>query len=90
MAVHEAGHALAAYLLPGADPQNRITIIPRGRSLGMTEQMPKEERHNYTQDYLENRIVILLGGRAAEKIRLMISVLGPPTISNRLLFWPDK
>ena len=69
VAVHEAGHALAAYLLPGADPLNRITIIPRGRSLGMTEQMPKEERHNYTQDYLENRIVILLGGRAAEKIR---------------------
>lgn len=68
VAVHEAGHALTAYLLPGADPLNRITIIPRGRSLGMTEQMPKEERHNFTQDYLENRLVILLGGRAAERI----------------------
>lgn len=68
VAIHEAGHALTAHLLPGADPLNRITIIPRGRSLGMTEQMPSEERHNYTQDYLEDRIIILLGGRAAEKI----------------------
>ncbi len=68
VACHEAGHALAAHLLPGADPLKRITIIPRGRSLGMTEQMPAEERHNYTQDYLENRIVILLGGRCAEKL----------------------
>ena len=68
IACHEAGHALVAHSLPGADPLKRITIIPRGRSLGMTEQMPKEERHNYTQDYLENRIMILLGGRCAEKL----------------------
>lgn len=69
VAYHEAGHALTAYYSPHSDPVNKVSIIPRGRSLGMTEQLPTEDRHNYTQQYLEERVCILLGGRAAEKIK---------------------
>ncbi len=68
VAYHEAGHALTALMLPGADPLNKVTIIPRGRSLGATEQVPKEDRHNYGKTYLLNRIVVMLGGRAAEQV----------------------
>jgi cell division protease FtsH len=68
IACHEAGHAMLAKLLPGADPLQKVTIIPRGRSLGSTEQIPEEERHNIKRDYLLNRLAIMLGGRAAEKI----------------------
>ncbi len=68
VAYHEAGHALTTLMLPGADPLNKVTIIPRGRSLGATEQVPKEDRHNYGKTYLLNRIVVMLGGRAAEQI----------------------
>jgi cell division protease FtsH len=67
-AYHEAGHALASWLLPGADPLQKVTIIPRGLSLGATEQAPAEDRFTYTQNYLLLRIAILLSGRAAEKI----------------------
>jgi cell division protease FtsH len=65
---HEAGHALLAELLPGADPLQKVTIIPRGHSLGATEQIPEEDRHNLKRTYLLDRIAIILGGRAAEKI----------------------
>ncbi|MGD8472447.1 MAG: cell division protein FtsH, partial [Desulfobacteraceae bacterium] len=68
IACHEAGHALLAKLLPGTDPLQKVTIIPRGRSLGATEQIPEEERHNIKRSYLLNRLAIMLGGRAAEKI----------------------
>jgi cell division protease FtsH len=68
IAYHEAGHALLAELLPGADPLQKVSIIPRGRALGATEQIPEEDRHNLKRSYLLNRIAILLGGRAAEKI----------------------
>lgn len=68
IAYHEAGHALLARLLPGTDPVKKVTIIPRGRSLGATEQMPEEDRHNLDRTYLLNRIAITLGGRAAEKL----------------------
>jgi len=68
IAYHEAGHALMARLLPGADPLQKVSIIPRGRSLGATEQIPEEDRHNVSQHYLLNRMAILLGGRATEKI----------------------
>jgi len=68
IASHEAGHALLAKLLPGADPLQKVTIIPRGRSLGATEQIPEEERHNIKRSYMLNRLAIILGGRAAEKI----------------------
>ncbi len=69
VAYHEAGHALTAYYSPHSDPVNKVSIIPRGRSLGMTEQLPTEDRHNFSQQYLEERICILLGGRSAEKIK---------------------
>jgi cell division protease FtsH len=68
IACHEAGHALLAELLPGADPLQKVTIIPRGRSLGATEQLPQEERHNIKRSYLLNRLAIMLGGRVAEKV----------------------
>jgi cell division protease FtsH len=68
IACHEAGHALMAELLPDADPLQKVTIIPRGRSLGATEQIPEEERHNIKRSYLLDRLAIMLGGRAAEKI----------------------
>ncbi len=68
IAYHEAGHALLAKLLPGADPIEKVTIIPRGRSLGATEQIPEEDRHNFRRGYLMNRIAIMLAGREAEKI----------------------
>ena len=67
-AYHEAGHALLAMLLPGADPVHSVTIVPRGRALGVTQQLPSEEINNYSRTYLLNRVVILLGGRAAEEL----------------------
>jgi cell division protease FtsH len=68
VAYHEAGHALLAQLLPGADPLQKVSIIPRGRSLGVTEQVPEEDRYNLKRSYLLNRIAIMLGGRVAERI----------------------
>ena len=67
-AVHEAGHALLAVLLPHADPIHKVTIIPRGMALGLTVQLPVEDKHSYSRDYLEDRIAILLGGRIAEEL----------------------
>ena len=67
-AVHEAGHALLTVLLPHADPIHKVTIIPRGQALGLTVQLPVEDKHNYSRDYLEDRIAILLGGRIAEEL----------------------
>jgi len=69
-AYHEAGHALIAKLLPGTDPLHKVTIIPRGRALGLTQQLPTDEKHTYPRQYLLNSIVILLGGRAAEALVL--------------------
>jgi len=68
IAYHEAGHALVAKLTPNADPLHKVTIIPRGHSLGATEQAPEEDKFNYTRDYMLKRISIILGGRAAEKL----------------------
>ena len=67
-AYHESGHALVAKMLPGTDPIHKITIIPRGRALGLTQQLPTNEMHTYPREYLMNNISILLGGRAAEEI----------------------
>ncbi|MBP1633726.1 MAG: ftsH [Acidobacteria bacterium] len=67
-AVHEAGHALLTVLLPGADPIHKVTIIPRGMALGLTQQLPVDEKHNYARPYLDDQIAILLGGRVAEEI----------------------
>jgi cell division protease FtsH len=69
-AYHEAGHALIASLLPGADPVHKVTIIPRGRALGLTQQLPIDERHTYPKKLLINRICVLLGGRGAEELVL--------------------
>ncbi|MBA2847666.1 ATP-dependent metallopeptidase FtsH/Yme1/Tma family protein [Thermosulfuriphilus ammonigenes] len=69
-AYHEAGHALVAKLLPGTDPLHKVTIIPRGQALGLTQQLPLDERHTYPKDYLIKRLMILLGGRAAEELVL--------------------
>jgi cell division protease FtsH len=67
-AIHEAGHALLAVMLPHADPVHKVTIIPRGMALGVTMQLPEADKHNYTRDYLMDQIAILLGGRLAEEI----------------------
>jgi cell division protease FtsH len=67
-AYHESGHAIVARLLPGTDPVHKVTIIPRGRALGVTMQLPEEDRYSYTKDYLINQIAILFGGRVAEEI----------------------
>ncbi len=69
-AYHEAGHALVAYFLPDADPLHKVTIIPRGRALGVTMQLPEEDKYNYTKEYTQASITILLAGRAAEEIFL--------------------
>lgn len=67
-AFHEAGHALVATFTPGTDPLHKVTIIPRGRSLGVTMQLPTEDKHSYTKRYVENQIAILMGGRIAEEL----------------------
>ena len=69
-AYHEAGHALVAKLIPGTDPIHKVTIIPRGRALGITQQLPIDEKHNYHKEYLLNNIAILMGGRVAEELVL--------------------
>jgi cell division protease FtsH len=69
-AIHEAGHALLAVLLPHADPVHKVTIIPRGMALGLTTMLPLEDKHNYSRDYLNDQIAILLGGRLAEEITM--------------------
>jgi len=69
-AYHEAGHALVAKLLPGADPIHKVTIIPRGMALGLTQQLPMDEKHTYGKEYLLNNLVILFGGRVAEELVL--------------------
>lgn len=67
IAYHEAGHALTTLLQEGTDPLSKVTIIPRGRALGATEQVPEEDRHNLGKEYLLNRVVVMIGGRAAEE-----------------------
>jgi cell division protease FtsH len=67
-AYHEAGHAVVAALLPGADPLHKVTIIPRGRAMGVTMQLPEADRHTYTKGYLETQVAVLMGGRVAEEL----------------------
>jgi cell division protease FtsH len=67
-AYHEAGHAIVATLIPGADPIHKVSIIPRGMALGVTQQLPIDERYTYSRDYLMNEICILMGGRVAEEL----------------------
>src|SRR4029079_17118770 len=67
-AFHEAGHALVAALLPHTDPLHKVTIIPRGMALGLTQQLPTEEKHNWSRDQIESRIAVTMGGRIAEDL----------------------
>ncbi len=75
-AYHEAGHALVAYLTPGTDPLHKVTIIPRGMALGLTQQLPEHDKHNYTKEFVEGQIAILMGGRCAEKMFLDTETTG--------------
>jgi cell division protease FtsH len=68
IAYHEAGHAVLASLLPNADPLDKVTIIPRGHALGATKQIPGEDRHNFRESYLRDRIGVMLGGRVSEQL----------------------
>ncbi len=67
-AYHEAGHAVVAALLPMADPLHKVTIIPRGRAMGVTMQLPEADRHTYTKEFLETQVAVLMGGRVAEEL----------------------
>lgn len=69
-AYHEAGHALVASMLPNADPLHKVTIIPRGMALGVTMQLPLDDKHTYTRDFLEAQLAIMMGGRVAEELFL--------------------
>ena len=75
-AFHEAGHTLVAKLIPNTDPIHKVTIIPRGRALGLTQQLPLDDKHTYTKEYLSNNICILMGGRIAEEIALNTQTTG--------------
>ena len=75
-AFHEAGHALVAKMIPGTDPIHKVTIIPRGRALGVTMQLPVDDRYTYPKDFLYNNIAILMGGRAAEELVLKYTTTG--------------
>ncbi len=75
-AYHEAGHALVARMIDGTDPVHKITIVPRGRSLGLTMQLPKEDSMNYERSELRDRIAVLMGGRAAEEVGLQVYTAG--------------
>jgi cell division protease FtsH len=75
-AYHEGGHALCAAVLPKADPVHKVTILPMGMALGVTMQLPTEDRHSYEQDFIEQRIVVAMGGRIAEKLVFGVSSSG--------------
>jgi cell division protease FtsH len=67
-AYHEAGHALVAAILPNTDPLHKVTIIPRGMALGLTQQLPLDDRHNYSREFLRSQLAVLMGGRVAEEL----------------------
>jgi cell division protease FtsH len=75
-AYHEAGHALVAYFMPHADPIHKVTIIPRGMALGVTQQLPIDDRHNYTREYLESTLSVMMGGRVSEKAFMNVLTTG--------------
>jgi cell division protease FtsH len=76
-AYHEAGHALVSLRVPGLDPVHKVTIVPRGRALGITFSLPEEDRHNYTKEYLLGRLAMAYGGRVAEEL-----VFGPSKVTT--------
>jgi cell division protease FtsH len=68
LAYHEAGHAIVAAVLPNADPVHKVTIVPRGQAMGVTQQLPEKDKYLYREDYLLDRLTVIMGGRAAEEI----------------------
>src|SRR6185437_4538442 len=88
-AYHESGHAVVAALLPHADPLHKVTIIPRGRALGVTMQLPEGDRHTHTREFLEAQIAILMGGRVAEELflRQMTSGAGNDIERSTAIAW---
>src|SRR5439155_1046326 len=76
-AYHEAGHALVSLKVPGLDPLHKVTIVPRGRALGITFSLPEEDRHNYTKQYIHGRLAMAYGGRVAEEL-----VFGPEKVTT--------
>src|SRR5207302_9863728 len=76
-AYHEAGHALVSLKVPGLDPLHKVTIVPRGRALGITFSLPEEGRHSYTRQYIVGRLAMAYGGRVAEEL-----VFGPEKVTT--------
>ncbi|MEJ2554775.1 MAG: ATP-dependent zinc metalloprotease FtsH [Anaerolineae bacterium] len=76
LAYHEAGHAVVAAILPNADPIHKVTIIPRGRAMGVTQQMPERDRYLFHRDYMLDRMAVMMGGRAAEELALSVVTSG--------------
>jgi len=89
-AYHEAGHALVAQLLPGADPVHKVSIIPRGMALGVTQQVPLDDRHSYTKEYILNSLTIRFGGRAAEELILGHITTGAADDIEKATDWTRK
>ncbi len=89
-AYHEAGHALVAKLLPGADPVHKVSIIPRGMALGVTQQVPLDDRHSYTKEYIRNSLTIRFGGRAAEELILGHITTGAADDIEKATDWARK
>lgn len=89
-AYHEAGHALVAKLLPGADPVHKVSIIPRGMALGITQQVPADDRHSYSREHILAQVTILFGGRAAEELVLGQITTGAANDIERATEWARK
>jgi len=89
-AYHEAGHALVAKLLPGTDPVHKVSIIPRGMALGVTQQVPLDDRHSYTREYILNSLTIRFGGRAAEELILGHITTGAADDIEKATDWTRK
>jgi cell division protease FtsH len=89
-AYHEAGHTLVAKFLPTADPIHKVTIIPRGRALGITQQIPAEDKHTLSREYILNKIAIFLGGRAAEETVLNTQTTGAGNDLEMATEWARK
>ena len=89
-AYHEAGHAVVAALLPDADPLHKVTIIPRGRALGVTMQLPEADRYTHSKPFIESQIAILMGGRVAEELFLRQMTSGASNDIERATELPRK
>jgi len=89
-AFHEAGHTLVAKFLPVTDPIHKVSIIPRGTALGVTQQLPAEDKHTLSKEYILNKIAIFLGGRAAEELVLHTQTTGAGNDLEMATEWPER